>query len=46
MRFDDAELRLKNNNKTWKEAYDEKIEDINDKSDKFNYQISILNFKK
>ena len=44
MRFDDAELCLKNNNKTWKEAYDEKIEDINDKSDKFNYQISILNF--
>ncbi len=40
--FDDAEICLKNNKETWKEAYDEKIEDINEKIDKFNYQISII----
>ena len=43
--FDDYKLCSKNNKETWKEAYDEKIGDIFHKSDKFNYQASILNKK-
>ena len=34
---------MKNNKETWKEAYDEKIKDILDQSDNFNYQISTHN---
>ena len=34
---------MKNNKETWKEAYDEKIKDIFDQSDKFNYQICTHN---